>query len=268
LHFIKIIIIFGFMSLRKVFNLFHRTDPYKDFNQALYPHDLRGWWSDEPIFENIIDLKKPELIVEIGTWKGASAIHMANICDDHHLDTEIVCVDPFTGGAGTWLYAPDSLILQNGRSTMYELFLANVIRQNHTDRITPFPVTASVAADAFKRAGIKPDIVYIDGSHLERDVANDLTSFEEILNEGGIILCDDYKHSRIPGVTQAVTKFLQAQPGYTIIEAQQVGRATEWIAPGDSTMKCILMKSDNPLLSAVKCAAENIGATLSPPALV
>ena len=40
---------------------------------------------------------KPKLIVEVGTWKGASAIYMAKICRKLELNTEIVCIDTWLG---------------------------------------------------------------------------------------------------------------------------------------------------------------------------
>ena len=89
---------------RKIYSLLHDLSPYKGHPAESYTDDVRGWWSNDKIFEQIITTQSPALIIEIGTWKGASALHMANVCKQFKISAEIVCVDPITGGAGTWLY--------------------------------------------------------------------------------------------------------------------------------------------------------------------
>jgi hypothetical protein len=248
---------------RPVYGLLYRASPYDGIDPSCYADDRRGWWSEDPALEQAITLLKPSLIVEIGTWKGASALFMADICDRFRIAAEIVCVDPYTGGAGAWLHDPDALMLDKGRSGMSELFLANVLRSGHQDRITPFFVTASTALEVFRRKDIRPDMIYIDGSHLERDVYNDLCGAQEVLREGGLIVCDDYKHSRIPGVTRAVEHFMRDNAHYDVIEIMPQSRATEWIAPGDTTLKCILIEKTNPLradlLATVSLARNSCG---------
>ena len=44
---------------------------------ALLSEDIRGWNGNEPIFERLIRKTMPSVIIEVGTWKGQSAINMA-----------------------------------------------------------------------------------------------------------------------------------------------------------------------------------------------
>ena len=41
--------------------------------------DLQGWGSRHRIFEQVICEEKPQLVIEVGTWKGASLVHMAKL---------------------------------------------------------------------------------------------------------------------------------------------------------------------------------------------
>src|SRR6185295_14421751 len=78
-------------------SLLHVEDPYAGFDAAALPLDLHGWGSESPAFRELILRVKPRLIVEVGTWKGASAIHMADIVAETKLDAQILCVDTWLG---------------------------------------------------------------------------------------------------------------------------------------------------------------------------
>lgn len=58
--------------------LYPDHNPYKGFKKVEL--DMQGWSSTDPVFEEIIQQLKPRKIVEVGTWKGGSAIHMAELC--------------------------------------------------------------------------------------------------------------------------------------------------------------------------------------------
>lgn len=163
------------------------------FDASAYPDDVRGWGSDSPIFKEMIEQVRPRLIVEVGTWKGASALTMAQACDALDLDTRIVCVD-------TWLGAHEfigvggerDLLLRHGWPMVYFQFLANVVKANQTRRIIPFPQTSLIAARYLAQHQIKADLIYIDGSHDEVDVAMDIRAYLPLLRTGGVLFGDDY----------------------------------------------------------------------------
>lgn len=45
-------------------------------NLTLLPQQLTGWNGNKPIFRELIEKIKPTTIIEVGTWKGQSAITM------------------------------------------------------------------------------------------------------------------------------------------------------------------------------------------------
>ena len=78
-----------------------------------------------------------------------------------------------------------SLKLQHGFPSVYYQFLANVCHKGFQDRIIPFPQTAATAALWFRYHGIAADMVYLDASHEEEDVYQDLCNYWEILSADG-----------------------------------------------------------------------------------
>lgn len=159
--------------------------------------DIKGWNSDAEIFPQLINEVKPSLIIEVGTWKGASAIHMASLVQALNLNTKIICVDTWLGALEMWTDKEDedrysALKLKNGYPTIYYQFLYNVIEAGFGDIIVPFPQTSSIAARYFEKMNIKADLIYIDASHDRNDVRDDIVAYSTILNDGGIMFGDDY----------------------------------------------------------------------------
>ncbi len=212
-------------------DLLHTTNPYDNFDYQSYPLDEQHFGSDDINFATIIKKYTPQLVIEVGSWKGGSAIQMSKLLKKHKIDAEIICVDTWLGAlefwcnkdsqGGWWTKLPvpydptifreesshyPSLKLINGYPSVYYTFLANVMHNNHQDIITPFPITSLIAARWFKAHGILADAIYIDGSHDEQDVILDLQNYWPLVKRGGVLFGDDY---RIPDVAKAVDRFTQ-----------------------------------------------------------
>jgi predicted O-methyltransferase YrrM len=65
------------MNIRTLLAQIGLADPYTGFELRGTELDLQGWASDHHYFSTLIDRCHPKLIVEVGTWKGASAVRMA-----------------------------------------------------------------------------------------------------------------------------------------------------------------------------------------------
>eukprot|EP00545_Synedropsis_sp_CCMP1620_P011576 CAMPEP_0119007062 /NCGR_PEP_ID=MMETSP1176-20130426/2742_1 /TAXON_ID=265551 /ORGANISM="Synedropsis recta cf, Strain CCMP1620" /LENGTH=359 /DNA_ID=CAMNT_0006959125 /DNA_START=351 /DNA_END=1430 /DNA_ORIENTATION=- len=145
----------------------------------------------------------PRVIVEVGVFRGANSIHLAQRLQQHaHLkDTFIICID-------TWLldlryvWPPaqmtgDDTYFQStrvaGHELMYFVFLANVLKANMQHRIIPLQSSSLNGALALIAKGIRPDLIYLDASHANPDVFLDLINFWTILQPGGVLVADDYK---------------------------------------------------------------------------
>jgi len=190
--------------------LIHVNNPYTNFYHNPFDEDLQGWGGHEEFFKKMIELSRPKLILEVGTWKGKSAIAMGNILEaandtpslegslaDVTFDTKIVCIDTWLGATEMWDKKDDtkrylSLKLKNGYPQLYYTFLSNVVSANLSDRIVPFPQTSVNAARHLAKNNVKAGLIYIDASHEYEDVKQDLKSYFPLLDKGGIIFGDDY----------------------------------------------------------------------------
>lgn len=199
-------------------------DPFVGFTPTL-PYDIQGWASYSQAFEDSIRELQPKLIVEVGTWKGASAIHMAKTCKKYYDNFEIVCIDTFLASVEHWTTHNTNLppaALQFGRPTIYETFLTNVYTEGLTKHITPFPIDSINGGLVLRELGIKPDLVYIDAGHEYQSVFMDLMLYKDIVRSGGHLLGDDWFHPPIRAavgdalgtnvITKSHDKFLWVKP--------------------------------------------------------
>jgi predicted O-methyltransferase YrrM len=52
------------------------------------------------------------------------------------------------------------------------------------------------------------DYVFLDGGHRYETVLNDLKSLKKVIENGGVILCDDYDLTYAPGVKKAIDEYV------------------------------------------------------------
>lgn len=163
-------------------------DPYEDFEPR--ESEVRGWNSRHPKLGELLREIQPNLIVEIGTWLGASALYMSENTDAH-----ILAVDTWTGAPEMWDNKNDperyqALRIENGYPTIYRDFLSNVMRAGKQNQITPWPVPSSVALGLLNQWGYRPDLIYIDGDHSYPRVKEDISLSAQLFPR--IICGDDY----------------------------------------------------------------------------
>jgi hypothetical protein len=187
----------------------HPKSPYASFPFENYALDLQGG-PDHPLFRSLIANVRPNIVFEVGTWKGASAVRLASLLKEQGADAAIVCID-------TWLGSVDQIMgvhagwdirpyAQHGYPTLYHQFLANVMHSGCQDLIVPFPNTSITAARWFMKQGFRADLIYLDGSHEEEDVYQDLQFYWKVLRPGGVIFGDDW-NAYWYGVICAVSQF-------------------------------------------------------------
>ena len=189
----------------------HPVSPYAGF-QPIGPPDDQGWNSLNPIFQKLIEEVKPALVIEVGSWKGGSALNMAGQLQRLGLTSELICVDTWLGAMEFWnphdAERYEGLRLRHGFPSVYYTFLSNVVNAGFQDIITPFPLSSVSAALWFRQRQVKADLVYIDASHEEEDVRADLEAWWPVLREGGVMFGDDFV-ADWPGVVSATRKFAE-----------------------------------------------------------
>jgi hypothetical protein len=187
----------------------HGKDIYEGFDYQNFPEDLAGWGGDSNAFAELIREVKPEFIIEVGSWKGASAVTMADAMEAEGIDGKILCVDTWLGALEFWSDQSDperfgALECIHGFPSVYYRFLANICHRGHQQRIVPFPLPSTAAALWMMRTDLRADLIYLDGSHEEEDVYQDLIDYYTLLKPKGKIFGDDWGWS---GVRAAVERF-------------------------------------------------------------
>ncbi len=191
----------------------HGDDIYVGFDHQPYPNDPSGWGGNSPAFDELLAETKPKFIIEVGTWKGASALHMAGLLDKLGLpDTRILCIDTWLGALEFRADLTDperfqALQCRHGYPNVYFQFLANVCHASQQHRIIPFPFPSTTAALWLLRTNLRADLIYIDGSHEEEDVFQDLLDYAPLLTPGGTLFGDDWSWT---GVRNAVTRYAKS----------------------------------------------------------
>lgn len=171
--------------------------------------DFQSWPSrTSPVFDALIEELSPEQIFEIGSWKGGSAIRMAEICDRLSLPTVIHCIDTwlgssehFDGKKRDYLFPED----KHGHPLLYWQFLLNIKKTGHDKRIRVHLNTSSHTAIQFSNRGLKADLVYVDGAHDYEAVYQDLTNYGMLLRTPKSVIFGDDFH--LQGVQAAVIRF-------------------------------------------------------------
>jgi len=183
----------------------HSTNPYDNFAPQTYgiaAPDVAGWSLDRITFDKILDIVKPRFMVEVGSWKGKSAIYFAKkMREINGLDAciQLICVDTWLGTTVAWdskdMDKPDfdnTLYLRNGYPSVYYQFLYNIIDQKVDDIVIPFPLPGVMGSIYLQRHGARPDTVYIDGCHDHLCVLQDLEAWFPLIAVNGIIMGDDF----------------------------------------------------------------------------
>jgi len=186
-------------------SMIHGTDIYRGFDTRGCQLDIGGGHhSNNPQLADVLASHRPDLIIEVGTWKGRSAIHMAQVAQRLQLKTLILCVDTWLGALEQLLdkdkVAPPeerlwytSLNYRHGYPQLYYQFLYNVVASGLEKLILPFANTSLIAARWFKSMGVTADMIYIGGSHLYEDAWQDIANYFPLLNRGGVLCGDDYQ---------------------------------------------------------------------------
>lgn len=174
--------------------------------------DLQGWGAEHPIFERVLLDVRPRLVVEVGTWKGASVLNMHAIARRHGLETVFLCIDTWLGSAEQWVKPEPrpNMQLEGGFPTLYRQFVANVIACDAVEDVYPFPISSSAGARVLQRLGVTADVIYVDAAHEEEELALDLELFWPVLRAGGVMFGDDYV-PRWSGVVSAVDRFAESR---------------------------------------------------------
>lgn len=184
------------------------SDPFEDFQPKASPN-TQSWHYDHTFLESLYQKRpRPEIILEVGSWLGHSAIMAAKyyLTQLNWREFTLICVDTWLGSTEHWLRpeSRESLNLHYGQPRIYDDFLSNIALAGLQEYVLPFPQTSINAARVLTYLGLEADWVYLDASHAENDVYLDLNHYWPLVASGGILFGDDWNW---PSVRKAVENF-------------------------------------------------------------
>jgi predicted O-methyltransferase YrrM len=193
--------------------IWREYNPYYGFPFNLVKSDLQGWISSKHKYlVDTVTKQKPNVIIEIGVWKGASCIELANAVRTNNLDAVVIAVDTWLGSWDHWANIKwrTQLGFEFGYPTIYRIFMKNIIEAGLSDIVIPLPLDSINAWHVLKELKITPQLVHIDGGHDYDTVSRDLHKWWEVLSLGGILIVDDYDETGPWGEARdAVKDFLK-----------------------------------------------------------
>lgn len=165
---------------------------------AHLPH---GWFNHGPQVLALLDQYRPKVVVELGSWLGASAIAMARSV--RRWGGTVTCVDTWAGELGDDGGSPA------GRSPLMLLSCARaMVEAGISASVRLIPATTQEAAKYWTQP---IDFLYVDADHSHAGVLADLDAWVPHVTPGGVIAGDDYRHPRYPGVQTAWDEFEQRE---------------------------------------------------------
>lgn len=162
------------------------------------PH---GWVNHGAQLLALLDQHQPQVVVELGSWLGASAIAMARSV--RRWGGTVTCIDTWAGELNDEGGSPV------GKSPLMILSCARaMVDAGVSASVRLIPATTSDAAACWTQP---IDCLYVDADHSHAGCLADLDAWVPYVRSGGLIVGDDYDHPRYPGVRTAWDVFEQRQ---------------------------------------------------------
>ena len=147
--------------------------------------DVEGWLSDAQarrLWDRASALTAPATVVEIGSYRGRSAIVLGKAAAD---GVRVFAIDPHAGNDRGPLQVHGKP--EEGQGD-HEVFMANLGRAGVVERITHVRRRSQEALDAVDGA---VDLLYIDGAHGYRPALEDIQKWGARVRDGGTMLIHD-----------------------------------------------------------------------------
>lgn len=190
-----------FISDSMTENLQSLPYPYNEL-ETILPYHSHGWYTNQVEIEKIFSKYSPKIVVELGSWLGASTCHMGDLLKGKG---KLFAVDHWLGSVEH--HKIERSNITSLLPTLYEQFLSNVMHRELTNTIIPWKMTTEQAAYKMRDQKTPVDLIYVDASHDEKSVYEDLSNWYPLVKKEGIICGDDWSWGDGYPVRRAVKRF-------------------------------------------------------------
>ena len=167
-------------------------------------------------FLSEISQQKPKIFLEVGVFHGVTA---RNVCEllfsIHGNDFKYIGLDLFEESdenkdeviPNTKFKNPLKNIYFNyiKKQNPYSIEAVEDLLKKFKNNVSLIKGNSNIILEKIDMSKI--EYVFLDGGHDYSTVINDLSSCSEVIQNNGVILCDDYDLSYAPGVKRAIDEF-------------------------------------------------------------
>lgn len=155
-----------------------------DYNQDF--NDLGFPWAGHRYFaKDLVEAIEPEIIVELGTWRGTSMFSMLQGIKNKKLKTEFFAIDTWEGDKHAGHYEGEKYLQD----------INGILKKHYPDcRVNLIRKRFENALDDFRDHTV--DILHIDGLHTYEAVKNDYYTWINKVKKNGIVLLHDINEKR------------------------------------------------------------------------
>ncbi len=147
-----------------------------------------NWFSYLELYKNMVErFPSGSHFVEIGSWKGKSAVAMAVEIINSNKKISFDCIDPW------YDLKPDGEYFETWCSNLYETFLENI--KPVQDYITPMRMTSMQAVNLYQDNSL--DFVFIDANHEYEYIYEDIEKWLPKVKVGGILSGHDISYEPV-----------------------------------------------------------------------
>ena len=166
---------------------------------------LEGWTYEEKsrYLYDLVLQEKPNIVVEVGVWKGLS---LASFCAASYThQCAVFAVDPWSEDAMAENGYNQNLSEKQWQlDSIYNKFLRDFKNLDLDKNLTVYRQTSLEASARFPNGRV--DILHLDGAHTEWDSCRDLVAWTPCIKSGGYFIMDDANWDTMK-LVQELSKF-------------------------------------------------------------
>jgi hypothetical protein len=176
---------------------FRQAHPWPDQQPSVTARENEGWLfpTTQEMLARFLS-NKTQLVIELGSWLGLSTRFLASRAPR----ATIIAIDHWQGSPEHQQDPQYAGLL----SVLFETFLVNCWAQR--GRIVPVRAGTIEGMERVARAGLQPDVIYVDADHGYDGVSADLRAIQRLFPSATIV-GDDWNWE---GVRTAATSFSQS----------------------------------------------------------
>jgi predicted O-methyltransferase YrrM len=198
-------ILFAQQNLPAPYNQLKTLHPFEMPWKSGPPAEKFSDFEQAPFLEKILKNLDAKVVIELGSHWGGSAIYIAQCLPE---EGKLYSVDHWDAPPDLWDLPPYNRGIPSPHVGYYTKFLSNIVHAGVADKVIPLRMSTREAVTFFIENKIAPDLIYVDASHDEVSVYEDIQTYFPLIKEHGIMCGDDWDFPE-KTVEKAVRRFAE-----------------------------------------------------------